>query len=61
VDTSGDARRTAGNGPAKGGRLRSIAKIVIVDVAAPLVAYNLLRSAGLTAVTALLLSGVSRR
>jgi len=32
--------------------------IVIFDVAAPLAAYNLLRSAGLTAVTALLLSGV---
>ena len=58
MDTSNDARRTAGNSPAKGGRLRSIAKIVIFDVAAPLAAYNLLRSAGLTAVTALLLSGV---
>jgi len=32
--------------------------IVIFDIAAPLAAYNLLRSAGLTAVTALLLSGV---
>ena len=32
--------------------------IVIFDVAAPLAAYSLLRSAGLTAVTALLLSGV---
>jgi intracellular septation protein A len=32
--------------------------IVIFDIAAPLVAYSLLRSAGLTAVTALLLSGV---
>jgi intracellular septation protein A len=32
--------------------------IVIFDVAAPLVAYSLLRSAGMTAVTALLLSGV---
>ena len=32
--------------------------IVILDVAAPLAAYSLLRSAGLTAVTALLLSGV---
>lgn len=40
------------------GRIRSIAKIVIVDVAAPLAAYNLLRSAGVTTVTALLLSGV---
>jgi intracellular septation protein A len=58
VDTSGQARRTAGNTPAKDGRLRSAAMIVIFDVAAPLAAYNLLRSAGLTAVTALLLSGV---
>jgi len=58
VDTSNDARRTAGNSPAKGGRLRSIATIVIFDVAAPLAAYSLLRSAGMTAVTALLLSGV---
>lgn len=32
--------------------------IVIFDVAAPLAAYNALRSAGLTAVTALLLSGI---
>jgi len=55
---SGDARRTAGDPPARGGRLRSIAMILIFDVGAPLVAYNMLRSAGLTAVTALLLSGV---
>ncbi len=58
VDTSKDARRAAGNGLAKGGRLRSIAMIVIFDVAAPLAAYSLLRSAGMTAVAALLLSGV---
>lgn len=32
--------------------------IVIFDIAAPLAAYSVLRSAGLTAVTALLLSGV---
>jgi intracellular septation protein A len=38
--------------------VRSIATIVIVDVAAPLAAYSLLRSAGLSAVAALLLSGV---
>jgi len=42
----------------KGGPVRSIAMIVIFDVAAPLAAYSLLRSAGITAVTALLLSGV---
>jgi hypothetical protein len=41
-----------------GSRVRSIAMIVIFDVAAPLAAYGLLRSAGLTTVTALLLSGV---
>lgn len=40
------------------GRFRSLAMIVIFDVAAPLAAYSLLRSAGLTAVMALLLSGV---
>jgi hypothetical protein len=58
VDTSNDARRTAGHTPAKGSRLRRIAMIVVFDVAAPLAAYSLLRSAGTTAVTALLLSGV---
>ena len=57
MDTSSDAGRT-GTTPAKGGQLRSAAMIVIFDVAAPLAAYSLLRSAGLTAVTALLLSGV---
>jgi hypothetical protein len=39
-------------------RLSSVAKIVIFDVAGPLVAYSLLRSAGLSAVSALILSGV---
>jgi intracellular septation protein A len=39
-------------------RFRSIAMIVIFDVVAPLVAYSQFRSAGLSAVTALLLSGV---
>jgi intracellular septation protein A len=39
-------------------RLRPIAKIVIVDIGAPLVSYALLRSAGWSTVTALLLSGV---
>lgn len=58
MDTSSDARRTAGTIAAKGGQLRSITMIVIFDVAGPLVAYNVLRSAGMTAVTALLLSGV---
>jgi hypothetical protein len=58
MDTSGDARRTAGDTSARGGRVRSIAIILIFDVGAPLAAYNLLRTAGLSAVTALLLSGV---
>jgi hypothetical protein len=58
VHASNDSRRTAGNSPAKSGRLRSVAKIVIFYLAVPLAAYKLLRSAGLTAVTALLLSGV---
>jgi intracellular septation protein A len=58
VDTSGDAQRNTASTPAKGGRLRPIAMIVIVDVAAPLAAYSLLRSAGVPAVAALLLSGV---
>jgi hypothetical protein len=58
VGTNSDARQTAASPAAKGGRLRSVAMIVIFDIAAPLVAYNVLRSAGLTAVTALLVSGV---
>jgi hypothetical protein len=58
MDTSSDARRTAGTTTAKGGQLRSITRIVIFDVAAPLVAYKVLRSAGVTVVPALLLSGV---
>jgi hypothetical protein len=58
MDTSHDARPTGRHPPAKGGLVRSIAMIVIVDVAAPLAAYSLLRSAGMTVVTALLLSGV---
>ena len=48
----GDAQQTARHPPAKGGLIRSIAMIVIVDVVAPLAAYSLLRSAGMTAVTA---------
>ena len=58
METSNEAGRAAGHRPAKGGRLRAIAMIVIFDVAAPLAAYSVLRSAGMTAVTALLLSGV---
>jgi len=39
-------------------RLRSAAKIVVFDIAGPLAAYQLLRSAGLSTVSALVLSGV---
>jgi hypothetical protein len=39
-------------------RMLSAAKIVVFDVAGPLVAYQMLRSAGLSAVSALVLSGV---
>ena len=58
MDASRDAKPTAGTKPEIAGRLRSIAKIVIIDVAAPLIAYSLLRSAGMSTVTALVLSGV---
>lgn len=39
-------------------RFRSLAMIAVFDIGAPLAAYNLIRSAGLSAVTALVLSGV---
>jgi hypothetical protein len=39
-------------------RLWSAAKIVVFDIAGPLVAYQMLRSAGLSSVSALILSGV---
>ncbi|MDR2984582.1 MAG: hypothetical protein LBV34_07045 [Nocardiopsaceae bacterium] len=55
---SKDAGRIARSAPAATGRLSSIATILILDIAAPLLAYKLLRSAGMTAVNALLLSGV---
>jgi hypothetical protein len=42
----------------RGSRLVSIAMIVIFDVAGPLLAYNLLHSAGWSEVSALVLSGV---
>jgi hypothetical protein len=58
VDPSRDATPTAGAKSETASRLRSIAKIVIIDVAAPLIAYSLLRSAGMSTVTALVLSGV---
>lgn len=58
MDNSGVARQTAGDSGARADQLRTIAMIVILDVAAPLAAYSALRSAGFSAVTALLLSGV---
>jgi intracellular septation protein A len=58
VDASRDAERTTGTGRVGPGRLRAIAKILIIDVAAPLATYSLLRSAGLSTVTSLVLSGV---
>jgi len=57
VDASRDIKPAAGTKSEIDGRLRSIAKIVIIDVAAPLIAYSLLRSAGMSTVTALVLSG----
>jgi hypothetical protein len=39
-------------------RLWSVAKIVVFDIAGPLLAYQMLRSAGLSSVSALILSGV---
>jgi len=58
VDASRVAKPTAGTKPEIADRLRSIAKIVIIDVAAPVIAYSLLRFAGMSTVTALVLSGV---
>jgi hypothetical protein len=40
------------------GRLRQIAMILVFDLGGPLLAYALLRSAGTSAVTALVISGV---
>jgi hypothetical protein len=55
---SRDDEQTAGTSRVARDRLSLIAKIVIVDVAAPLATYSLLRSAGMTTVMALVLSGV---
>src|SRR5215475_4775942 len=57
VHTSKDDGGTVRSAAANGGRFRSITMIGIFDIAAPLVTYYVLRSAGLTAVTALLVSG----
>jgi intracellular septation protein A len=58
MDTSSDAPQTGSNAAAKGGRLRWVTMIVIFDIATPLAAYKLLRSAGMSGVTSLVLSGV---
>jgi len=58
VDASRDAERTAGTRPAARDRLRPIAKVLILDIAAPLAVYSLLRANGMSTVTALVLSGV---
>ena len=44
--------------PLSGTKLKSAARIAAFDVVGPLIAYALLRKAGLSAVTALILSGV---
>jgi hypothetical protein len=51
-------RPPAGTAGLKSAGLRSAAKIAIFDLAGPLVAYILLRKVGLSAVSALVLSGV---
>jgi intracellular septation protein A len=56
--TTSGASQSGGTAPARSGRLRSITVIVVFDIGAPLVAYKLLRSAGLSGVTSLVLSGV---
>ncbi len=54
-----DPQQAAGGSPAATrSRLRSILMIAVFDIAGPLVAYSVLRSAGQSAVTALVLSGV---
>jgi hypothetical protein len=58
MDTSSEARRTAERPVAKDSRLRSLATLLIFDIAGPLVAYSLLRKSGMSAVTALVISGV---
>jgi len=57
VDTTSHAGPAELARPATPSRLRSVATIVIFDIAAPLATYSLLRSDGLSTVTALVLSG----
>jgi intracellular septation protein A len=58
MDTGSDVRQSAKPIAAKGSWIRSVVRVGIVDIAMPLAAYNLLRSAGLSTVSALVLSGV---
>ena len=58
MDASRDAERTTGTRPPARDRLRPILKVLILDIAAPLATYSLLRSAGMSTVAALVLSGV---
>ncbi len=51
------AKPTARAGLELTARIRSVARIVIIDVAAPLIAYSVLRSTGMSTVMALVLSG----
>ncbi len=52
------ARDGTGRPPSSFSRLRSLAAIVVFDIAGPLAAYSLLRSNGFTTVAALALSGI---
>ena len=63
VDASRDTQPAITPSPADApsqaaARFRSLAMIAVFDIGAPLAAYNLMRSAGLSAVSALVLSGV---
>ena len=58
MDASRDAERTASTRPAVSDRVRPIGKVLILDIAAPLAVYSLLRANGMSTVTALVLSGV---
>jgi hypothetical protein len=55
---SEDAEPPAGHQPAARAGLRSAARVAVFDVVGPLVVYSALRSTGMSAVPALVLSGV---
>jgi len=54
TERSAESPPAVGNGP----RLRSVTKMAVFDVVGPFAAYSLLHAAGMSAVTALILSGV---